>query len=265
MAGGPAFPLTVTGTNFVGTSVVLVNGSPRATTVGSATALTATIPAGDIASGGTPTITVMTPAPGGGTSNGATLTVVGPTLTVSATTVLPNTAISVTLTNGTGNPTDWLGLAETGAPDTSYLQFVYVGAGTTRTWNFTVPATLGTYEVRLFANNGYTRLATSPAITVIGLSPQWTLAWSDEFNDLINSGVNASEWLYDTGTSYPGGPANLGHRRSRNDVESSTRQRVSGRRRASCHQPAAHWNVSVHRLDIGADRNSEDVCCSSQR
>ena len=32
--------------------------------------------------------------------------------------------------------------------------------------SFTMPNTAGTYELRLFANNGFTLLATSPKITV---------------------------------------------------------------------------------------------------
>lgn len=36
----------------------------------------------------------------------------------------------------------------------------------------------------------------------------WNLIWSDEFNG--TGGINPEKWLYDTGTSYPGGPANWG-------------------------------------------------------
>ena len=38
----------------------------------------------------------------------------------------------------------------------------------------------------------------------------WTLQWSDEFSGAANTGVDPSQWIYDTGTSYPGGPANWG-------------------------------------------------------
>ena len=49
---------------------------------------------------------------------------------------------------------------------TSYLQWTYVGPGVkTRTWNVTPPGA-GTYQFRLFLNDGYTRSATSPTITV---------------------------------------------------------------------------------------------------
>jgi hypothetical protein len=73
----------------------------------------------------------------------------------------------MTLTNGLGGAADWLALAATGSPSTSYLQYTYVGSGiTTRMWTVTMPTTAGTYEFRLFPNNGYTVAATSPAVTV---------------------------------------------------------------------------------------------------
>jgi beta-glucanase (GH16 family) len=38
----------------------------------------------------------------------------------------------------------------------------------------------------------------------------WTLVWSDDFNGPANTGVNTANWLYDLGTSYPGGAPNWG-------------------------------------------------------
>lgn len=68
VAGGSAFPLTVTGSGFVASSSVLVNGSARATTFISSGGLSAQVTATDIASAGSASITVTTPGPGGGTS-----------------------------------------------------------------------------------------------------------------------------------------------------------------------------------------------------
>ena len=68
--GGPAFTLTVNGSNFVSGSVVRWNGAARPTTFVSSTRLTASIPASDIASGGEAPITVTNP--GGGASNAVT-------------------------------------------------------------------------------------------------------------------------------------------------------------------------------------------------
>jgi hypothetical protein len=76
VAGGPAFTLTVNGSGFVSGSVVRWNGSDRTTTFVSSTQLTAAIPASDIAVAGTAQVTVFNPAPGGGTSNAQTFTIV---------------------------------------------------------------------------------------------------------------------------------------------------------------------------------------------
>ena len=166
-SGGAPFTLTATGTNFAANSVVQLNGSPRPTSFVTPTQLTATILASDIASAGAPALTVFTPAPGGGTSGAQTLSVTGPALAVSATSVPPGASLTATLTNSPGGSSDWLALATVGAPNTSYLQYVYVGTGVTdRTWTVTMPNTGGSYEFRLFLNNGYTRAATSPAVAV---------------------------------------------------------------------------------------------------
>jgi hypothetical protein len=68
-AGGPGFTLIVNGTNFAPGSVVLWNSASRPTTFVGATQLSAAITAADIATVGSASITVFTPAPGGGTSN----------------------------------------------------------------------------------------------------------------------------------------------------------------------------------------------------
>ncbi|WP_125932634.1 beta strand repeat-containing protein, partial [Hymenobacter glacialis] len=74
-AGDPAFTLTVNGTGFIAGSAVAFNGTARATTFVSATQVTASIPASDIATAGTYNVTVTNAAPGGGTSATATFTV----------------------------------------------------------------------------------------------------------------------------------------------------------------------------------------------
>jgi len=67
--GGPQFTLTVNGTGFVLNSVVNWNGNALVTQFVSDSQLTATVPALDIATASTGWITVVNPAPGGGTSN----------------------------------------------------------------------------------------------------------------------------------------------------------------------------------------------------
>jgi uncharacterized protein (TIGR03437 family) len=74
-AGGPGFTLTVTGSNFVGASVVRWGGSDRPTVFVASSLLTATVTASDLASGGTIPVTVFTPPPGGGLTNALTFTI----------------------------------------------------------------------------------------------------------------------------------------------------------------------------------------------
>ena len=69
--------VTISGLNFVASSVVQWNGSDRPTTLDPNSLdkiITAQISASDIASPGTATVTVFNPAPGGGTSNSVTFT-----------------------------------------------------------------------------------------------------------------------------------------------------------------------------------------------
>src|SRR5580704_16365582 len=76
--GGAAFPLTVNGTGFVAASVVNWNGSPLTTHFVNSSQLTATVPAGNIATSGSAWVTVTNPAPGGGTSLPAFLRIATP-------------------------------------------------------------------------------------------------------------------------------------------------------------------------------------------
>lgn len=82
-AGSSEFVLTVNGSNFVSGSIVRWNGSDRPTTVVSATQLSATIAAADLATAGTAAITVFNPGGTGGVSPQTltfTITVPGQTL-----------------------------------------------------------------------------------------------------------------------------------------------------------------------------------------
>ncbi len=67
--GGPSFTLTVNGTGFVSGSTVNWNGVPLATTFVTGSQVTAIIPAPDVWSVGTSSVSVVNPAPGGGVSN----------------------------------------------------------------------------------------------------------------------------------------------------------------------------------------------------
>ena len=213
-AGTAGATLTLTGSDFAGTSIVQFDGAARPTTYGSATQLVVTLSGGDLAIAGTHTLSVVTPAPGGGVSAGVTLAVVGPILAVSATQASPGAAVTGTLTNGTGGAGDWLALALNGAADSSYVTWTYVGGGVaTRTWTVALPAAFGTYEFRLFSNNTFTRLATSPTIIVADLNPAPTVnsispatlaAGSASFSLTVNgTGFVSSSIVQFDGTAQP--------------------------------------------------------------
>ncbi len=75
VSGGPAFVLTINGSNFIAASTLTFGGMALTTTFINSTQLTAAIPATAIASPGTPTVTVTNPAPGGGPSNSVNFTI----------------------------------------------------------------------------------------------------------------------------------------------------------------------------------------------
>jgi hypothetical protein len=81
--GETSFTLVVNGTGFVASSVVHWNASPLATTYVNGNQLTAAVPCTDIATPGTASVTVVSPVPGGGTSNTAYFEITNPTTSVS--------------------------------------------------------------------------------------------------------------------------------------------------------------------------------------
>jgi len=81
--GGAGFTLTVNGTGFVSGAVVNWNGSALATTFISDSQLTASVPAANIATASTASVTVVNPTPGGGSSNVAFLSVTQSTSSIS--------------------------------------------------------------------------------------------------------------------------------------------------------------------------------------
>ncbi|HWQ33947.1 MAG TPA: hypothetical protein VNQ79_13940 [Blastocatellia bacterium] len=78
IAGSAGFGLMLSGANFFSGSVARWNGANRATTFISATQLMATIPASDVTTAGTASLTVFNPAPGGGTSQAVSVSINNP-------------------------------------------------------------------------------------------------------------------------------------------------------------------------------------------
>ena len=67
--GGPGLTLSVSGTGFVSSATVDFNGSPLTTTFVDSEHLSALVPAANVATAETASVTVVNPAPGGGSSN----------------------------------------------------------------------------------------------------------------------------------------------------------------------------------------------------
>ena len=78
-AGSAAFTLTIIGTNFVAGALVNFGGAAPSTTFVNSTQLTVAISAATIGIAGTVGVTVINPAPGGGTSNDVNFTITNPT------------------------------------------------------------------------------------------------------------------------------------------------------------------------------------------
>jgi hypothetical protein len=195
VAGSGGFTLTITGTNFVNGSVVRWNGSDRTTGFVSSTVLTATIPASDVATAGTASVTVFNPTPGGGTSNTATFTITNPLPTITAispaTTVAGSGGFTLTITGTnfvTNSVVRWNGSDRT----TGFVSSTVLTA--------TIPAsdvaTAGTANVTVFnpapgggESGAVTFTINNPAPTISSISPATAVAGSGGFT-LIITGTN---------------------------------------------------------------------------
>lgn len=196
-AGGQSFSLTVTGTNFVQSSVVRLNGQDRTTTFVSATELRAAITAADIANGGTAAVRVFNPTPGGGLSTELPLaiTFAAPTITL----ISPNSAVaggpaftlSVTGTNfaansvlrwnGESRPTTIVNVTELTAQITAAD---IANVGTAKVTVFSTAANAASNEFTFTINQ-----ATRPLPRITALSPENATAGGAAFT-LTVTGVN---------------------------------------------------------------------------
>ncbi|MDO8678503.1 MAG: carboxypeptidase-like regulatory domain-containing protein, partial [Acidobacteriota bacterium] len=178
--GAATFTMTITGTGFVDRSQVLVDGASRTRTIVSGTQLTATIPASDVATAGTRLITVVTSAPGGGTSNSLTLTVTAAAAKAALTSPTPGsilTGSTVTFQWNTGTSVSqyWLYVG-TGSAGSANLYNASQGTDLWRTVSG-LPTNGSTVNVRLWSNlatgwefNDYTFTAATVATAKAALT-----------------------------------------------------------------------------------------------
>jgi Tol biopolymer transport system component len=110
-AGELAVTLNVNGSNFLSASAVEWNGSNRITTFVSSSHLQVQITAADLAAPGKVTVTVLNPAPGGGTSNTVTFTIAPDTISFQSSravdgsdaTNAPNSTLNIWAINSNGS------------------------------------------------------------------------------------------------------------------------------------------------------------------
>lgn len=196
MTGGPGFTLTVNGTNFISSSAIDWAGTALTTTYVSATQLTASVPAADIATSGSPSITVVNPTPGGGTSNAATFTISSTNPVPTITSLSPSSMVAsyktLTLTvNGTNFVSNsavyWNGVAMTTTYSSSSVltaQIPSIGVATPATANVTVvnPAPGGgTSNTVTFSVTG-----SQPILTISSISPTSVTAGAAAFTLTVN-------------------------------------------------------------------------------
>src|SRR5438094_2304213 len=166
IAGSGQFTLTVNGTNFVSTSpasTVNWNGSPLTTTFVSSTQLTAIVPAANVATVGTASVTVVNPAPGGGTSNSVTFTINPPPPVITSATTASGTvgvAFSYQIT-ATNNPTSFNATGLPGGLTVNTSTGLISGT----------PTTAGTYTVTLSATNAGGTGSATLTLTVVNPPP----------------------------------------------------------------------------------------------
>jgi len=212
---GAGFALTINGTGFATGSVVMWNGSARTTTHVSRSQLKASISATDVATASTARVTVMNPAPGGGTSNTVFFEITKPT---SAVTVMTSTVHVGTNPNGAAvgdfNVDGKLDLAVANAGSKTVSILLGKGDGTFQApMNFSAPApqsiavgdfnndrrpdlavvNMGTNSVSIFLGNGNGTFRAQATYTTGG-SPN-SIAVGDFNNDghldmaVINGGT----------------------------------------------------------------------------
>ena len=206
-AGGAAFTLTVSGSNFVNGSVVQVNGSSRSTAFVSGTQLSASIPASDLASAGTLSITVVNPAPGGGASAALPLVVNNPA--PSLTSISPTSAVvgsgPITLTATGSNFTPSSVVQVNGASrSTSFVS----GAQLTATLTAADLSNAGFLSITVASSGGTSAPLTftvkNPAPSVSSVSPNPAISLLGGYTLTVNgSGFVRSSVVQVDGKSYP--------------------------------------------------------------
>ncbi len=155
-AGSATFTITLTGTNFTNTTTINWNGGALVTTYLSTTQISAIVPAANITTVGTASVTAVSPTPGGGTSAVLTFTISSGVVnnpSPSATAISP-----LTITAGSAAFT----LTATG---TNFIN------GSSINWNGTALATTFVNNTQLTAQVAAANIVTTGTVPITVFTP----------------------------------------------------------------------------------------------
>jgi hypothetical protein len=191
-SGSPALTLAVTGSDFVAASTVNWNGVALTTSYVDGSHLTAVVPASDLTTVGSASVTIFNPSPGGGTSSALTFTINASNPVPAISTLLPSSAASgsasltLTVTGSdfvAASTVEWNGVALTSSyVDASHLTAVVPASDLT---------TVGTASITVF--NPSPGGGTSSALTfTINASSSPSVRQSAQYN--AYPGADSSSW-----------------------------------------------------------------------
>jgi hypothetical protein len=203
VAGGSGLTLTVTGSGFVAGSSVHWNGVSRTTGFVSAAQLTASIPSSDVRVPGTAQVTVVNPAPGGGTSAALSFTIqnAAPELSALSPSGIPAGSQGFTLhLTGTGfvqgAQVQWAGTDRTTAfLDATRLSAVILASDVAQVGSFSV--TVRNPDPTVGSSNSLSFAVTSVGVSIspataeveVGKTVQFTAAVTGTANTAVTWSV----------------------------------------------------------------------------
>jgi hypothetical protein len=181
--------ITVTGSGFVPASVVSLGGSARATTYVNATTLTFTATVADQAKTGNFAVLVSNPAPGGGSSPVATLSIVTPPTTPVITAISPTSIVA-------GSAVTTIEITGTGFTASTVAQF----NGTALPTSYTSVYTSGGYVPALLAAVPASDLAVTGTASITANTPNATPSGSNAVTlSIVNPPAPTLTSIYPTG------------------------------------------------------------------
>lgn len=164
-AGFMGSELSLVGTGFLPGAVVTLDGNQASIVRVSPVSITAVAP---VHAPGVVDVVVMNPGGQAGILRGAFFysTV---SLSVTPSSVMPGGELSVSWTaSASESSLDWIGLFRVGASNFDYIDYKYTDGAISGTHTWLAPGVASQYEFRYLPNDGWTDVARSNTVTVVG-------------------------------------------------------------------------------------------------